>query len=128
MNTNQADTGVVVSLRKVGNDVHLELETSAGRSGVVLDDSKTVYTALHDAKDRIAEAIGMLHDAATDWAAERSDAAAKTIDGRPREEKLALWEPANAAAVLDGKQVATSVALPDDDLAVPVHTEPRPAA
>lgn len=99
MNTNHEDTGVTVALRKTGNIVHLDVSTVAGTVGIQLDDTKSVYTAMHEVKDDIARLVSQSIDKAVVWMSDANDEAQ-------------LFTPTDAASVLDGKQVATPVAQP----------------
>lgn len=100
MNTNHEDTGVTVALRKTGNIVHLDVSTVAGTVGIQLDDTKSVYTAMHEAKNDIARLVSQSIDKAVVWMSDANDEAQ-------------LFTPTDAASVLDGKQVATPVNVDD---------------
>jgi hypothetical protein len=100
MNTNHEDTGVTVSLRKTGHIVHLDVSTVAGTVGIELDDTKSVYTAMHEAKDDIARLVSQSIDKTMVWMSDAND-------------EVQLFTPTDAAAVLDGKQVATPVNVDD---------------
>lgn len=113
MNTNHEDTGVTVALRKTGNTVHLDVSTIAGTVGIKLDDTKSVYTAMHEAKDDIARLVSdSIDKAIATWLVSQS--IDKAIAWRePAEDfPIQIVTPADAAAVLDGKQVATPAAQP----------------
>lgn len=148
MNTNYAETGVRVGLRKVGNDVHLDLETDAGKASLVIDDSKSVYSALHAVKDELAMLVSKTVDSILSFVHRTDPAPAllsdideahgrailedaarapalpslsvtSEIDGahaaallEDEARSLGLISAGAAAAVLDGKQVATKVEGP----------------
>ena len=163
MNTNYAETGVRVGLRKVGNDVHLDLETDAGKASVVFDDTKSVYSALHLVKDELALLVSKTVDSILSFVHRTEPAPAlpslpitSEIDGahaaalledearslglfgpRAVNEKpsdpndpragVALISAGDAAAVLDGKQVATPVVQPEP-VPITTPTGEKPAA
>lgn len=115
MNTNHEDTGVTVALRKTGHIVHLDVSTIAGTVGIKLDDTKSVYTAMHEAKDGIAEMVSRSIDKMLSYVTETSPVVPEvsqsaSLDGITG---LVYVTSTDAAAVLDGKQVATPVNVDD---------------